>query len=115
MPRLARPLAAALTIAWLGMSPLWVMGEALTPGRKVGTSFLKGTSELQVAAADLHGELGADEAEIAAQLAQEVPELQQQAAVEVALSMAVWQVEELDEVGVLEDRERLGVIARHGG
>ena len=48
-PRLIR--ADAKT--WVGMSPLWLMGEAILPGQKVGSQFSKGASELAVAAQEL--------------------------------------------------------------
>jgi len=38
----------------VGMSPIWLMGEAIT-GKKVGSQFRKGTSELVSAAEELRG------------------------------------------------------------
>ena len=65
--------------------------------------------EGEIATANLHGELGADEAEITAQLDQEVLQLEQKAPVQVGLGVLGGQVEELDQVGVLENRQGLGM------
>ena len=67
----------------------------------------------EVAAADLDGELGADEAEVAAELDQEVAELGDQRPVQIGLGVAGGQVEELDDVGVLEDRQGVGMGLSH--
>ncbi|KAF8531267.1 hypothetical protein JB92DRAFT_2692605, partial [Gautieria morchelliformis] len=38
---------------WVGLSPVWLMGEALSPGTKVGTQFRKGTANLMGAAEEI--------------------------------------------------------------
>jgi len=52
--------------------------------------------------ADLHGVLGADEAEVAPEFGQEAPEVLQQCAMKVGLRVAGGETEELEVVGVLE-------------
>ncbi|KZS90292.1 hypothetical protein SISNIDRAFT_444190 [Sistotremastrum niveocremeum HHB9708] len=42
----ARRFFSAYAETWIGLSPLWLMGEALTPGKKVGSKFNKGKSKL---------------------------------------------------------------------
>ena len=42
----AKRFVSAYAETWVGMSPLWLMGEAITPGKKVGTRFMKGKSKL---------------------------------------------------------------------
>jgi len=44
---------SAYAKTWIGMSPIWLMGEAIFPGQKVGNQFKQGTSELRVAAEEL--------------------------------------------------------------
>ncbi|KAH8107546.1 hypothetical protein DFH11DRAFT_1748017 [Phellopilus nigrolimitatus] len=51
--RTARRFFSAYAQTWVGMSPVWLMGEALTPGKKVGTQFRKGTRSLADAAEDV--------------------------------------------------------------
>ena len=66
--------------------------------------------EGEVPPADLERVLAADEAEVAAELDQELLELLDQAALQVGLGVAGRQVEELDEIAVLEDARRRGAI-----
>ncbi|KAF8527416.1 hypothetical protein BU17DRAFT_81565 [Hysterangium stoloniferum] len=42
----AKHFFSAYAQTWVGLSPIWLMGEALTPGTKVGTQFRKGTTNL---------------------------------------------------------------------
>lgn len=49
---------SAYAETWIGLSPLWLMGEAITPGKKVGTRFFKGKDKLFTAAFDLQKALG---------------------------------------------------------
>lgn len=37
---------SAYAQTWVGLSPVWLMGEALTPGAKVGAQFRKGKGKL---------------------------------------------------------------------
>ena len=50
----ARHFFSAYAQTWVGLSPLWLAGEALT-GRKVGTQFNKGRQNLLVAAQEIRG------------------------------------------------------------
>lgn len=43
---------------WIGMSPLWLMGEAIVPGQKVGGTFKKGVRKLGGSAEELLDVLG---------------------------------------------------------
>lgn len=38
---------------WLGMSPLWLLGEAIVPGAEVGSTFKKGAAKLRAAAEEV--------------------------------------------------------------
>lgn len=53
-----RPLASAQT--WIGMTPLWLMGEAILPGAKVGGTFKSGTRKLRGVAEELRDALMAN-------------------------------------------------------
>jgi len=53
----ASKLAKAYATTLLGMSPIYLMGEALVPGRKVGTTFMKGGKELYTVAEEISKEL----------------------------------------------------------
>ncbi|KAI5116646.1 hypothetical protein M0805_000406 [Coniferiporia weirii] len=44
--RTARRFFSAYAQTWVGLSPVWLMGEALAPGTKVGTQFNKGRKKL---------------------------------------------------------------------
>lgn len=44
---------SAYAQAWVGLSPIWLMGEALTPGRKVGSQFNRGRRKLVDAAEEV--------------------------------------------------------------
>ncbi|KAH7092849.1 hypothetical protein BKA62DRAFT_645170 [Auriculariales sp. MPI-PUGE-AT-0066] len=44
---------SAYAQTWVGMSPLWLMGEAIVPGQKVGGTFKKGARKLQSAAVEI--------------------------------------------------------------
>ncbi|EJC98237.1 uncharacterized protein FOMMEDRAFT_171174 [Fomitiporia mediterranea MF3/22] len=44
--RTAHRFFSAYAQTWVGMSPLWLMGEAILPGHKVGTQFNKGRKNL---------------------------------------------------------------------
>lgn len=65
--------------------------------------------EGEVAVADLERILGAYEAEIAAHFADEIPELAQQALMEIGFRVVVGQIEEFEDVAVLENREGVRV------
>ena len=65
--------------------------------------------EREIPPADLERELGADEAEVAAQLDEEVAELEEQTLMEIRLAVAGREAEEFEEVAVLEDGEGLWV------
>ena len=65
--------------------------------------------EGEIPPADLDRVLAADEAEIAAQLEKELLELLDQAMLQVGLGVAGRKVNELDEIGVLEDGGGVGV------
>lgn len=49
----ARRFFSAYAQTWIGMSPLWLMGEALHPNKKVGTQFNKGRRNLMTAAEEV--------------------------------------------------------------
>ena len=49
----ARHFFSAYAQTWIGMSPLWLMGEAIIPGKKVGSQFNKGRKNLVVAAEEV--------------------------------------------------------------
>lgn len=49
----ARRFFSAYAQTWVGLSPLWLMGEAITPGTKVGSKFKQGSSQLRAAATDV--------------------------------------------------------------
>lgn len=49
----ARHFFSAYAQTWIGLSPIWLMGEALTPGAKVGTKFKEGRSKLVAAAQEV--------------------------------------------------------------
>ncbi|THH00321.1 hypothetical protein EW145_g7103 [Phellinidium pouzarii] len=51
--RTARRFFSAYAQAWVGLSPIWLMGEALTPGTRVGTQFNKGRKRLVDSAEDV--------------------------------------------------------------
>ena len=63
--------------------------------------------------ANLHRKLGANKAEVAPQLDQEVPEPTQQALVQVRLAVALRQAEKLEQVSIFEDAERLWMTLSH--
>src|ERR1700722_10401816 len=50
---LAKRFFSAYAETWVGLSPLWLMGEALMPDTKVGTKFKRGTNNLVKAAEDV--------------------------------------------------------------
>ncbi|KZV86080.1 hypothetical protein EXIGLDRAFT_841035 [Exidia glandulosa HHB12029] len=49
----AKKFLSAYAQTWVGMSPLWLMGEAIVPGQKVGGTFKKGARKLQGAALEV--------------------------------------------------------------
>ncbi|KAL5480732.1 hypothetical protein ACEPAI_9672 [Sanghuangporus weigelae] len=49
----ARRFFSAYAQTWIGMSPLWLMGEAVLPNKKVGTQFNKGRKNLVSAAEEV--------------------------------------------------------------
>jgi hypothetical protein len=49
----ARRFFSAYAQTWIGLSPIWLMGEALTRGAKVGNKFKKGSIQLKVVANDI--------------------------------------------------------------
>jgi len=51
--RAARRFFSAYAHTWIGLSPIWLMGEAITPGTKVGSKFRQGSSQLRAAAGDV--------------------------------------------------------------
>lgn len=52
---------SAYAETWVGLSPLWLMGEAIIPGQKVGSRFNKGKGKLVVAAEDIMKALTTDD------------------------------------------------------
>lgn len=48
---------AASAQTWIGMTPIWLMGEAILPGAKVGGTFKKGTRKLVNVAEELRDAL----------------------------------------------------------
>ncbi|KAF8580142.1 hypothetical protein K439DRAFT_1415626 [Ramaria rubella] len=50
----ARRFFGAYAQTWIGLSPIWLMGEALTPGVKVGAQFKKGKVNLMGAVEEIH-------------------------------------------------------------
>ena len=59
--------------------------------------------EREVAAADLHGILRADEAEVVTEFDEEILEFEEQTVMEIGLGVAGGKAEELQHVGVFED------------
>ncbi|EJD42988.1 hypothetical protein AURDEDRAFT_114857 [Auricularia subglabra TFB-10046 SS5] len=51
--RTAKRFLSAYAQTWVGMSPLWLMGEAVVPGQNVGGMFKRGTANLRSAAVDI--------------------------------------------------------------
>jgi hypothetical protein len=49
----AKRFFSAYAEAWVGLTPLWLMGEALTPNTKVGTKFRRGRDNLISAAEEV--------------------------------------------------------------
>jgi len=49
----ARRFFSASAQTWVGMTPLWLLGEAIIPGQKVGGQFKKGARKLQSAALEV--------------------------------------------------------------
>jgi hypothetical protein len=49
----ARRFFSAYAQTWIGLSPIWLMGEALTPGAKLGSKFKQGSSQLKAAVNDI--------------------------------------------------------------
>ncbi|KAH8916439.1 hypothetical protein BT69DRAFT_1287754, partial [Atractiella rhizophila] len=49
---------------WVGMSPVWLLGEAILPGQKVGTQFKKGSKELLEMAEELRKELATSTSDV---------------------------------------------------
>ena len=48
--KVTRRFFSAYAQTWIGLNPLWLMGEALTPGTKVGSKFKQGSTQLREAA-----------------------------------------------------------------
>jgi hypothetical protein len=51
---------SAYAQTWIGMTPLWLMGEAILPGAKVGGTFKSGTRKLRGVAEELRDALMAN-------------------------------------------------------
>lgn len=48
---------SAYAQTWVGMTPIWLMGEAIIPGAKAGNTFRQGTKKLFSVAQELHDAL----------------------------------------------------------
>ena len=62
--RPAQHFLSAYAHTWLGLSPLWLAGEALTPGTRVGSQFRRGRRKLIAAAAEVRAVVTDDAADV---------------------------------------------------
>jgi hypothetical protein len=62
--RVARRFFSAYAQTWIGLSPIWLMGEALTPGKKIGSKFKHGSSQLRAAADEVRSALSTSSQDI---------------------------------------------------
>ena len=69
--------------------------------------------DLKIAAANLHGIMTADKAEITTEFDEEILQLCDEAIVEIGFGMVFGKIEKLDKIAVLKDRCGFGVKFSH--
>ena len=69
--------------------------------------------EREILFADLHGVLGADEAEVPPELGEELTQIEKKGLMKIGFGVAFGQIQKFDDVAVLEHAFRLGMQLVH--